>query len=116
MFYLTNLPAMLGAFQTNVNVLDAKHMMELPSTAYIFRMVILCEDSIKKLTKASSLMNIVVLNLHGNSLTKVKPLQNLPLLKKLILSFNELARLDDIVQLVKVLLFLLCFVFFLSFI
>ena len=64
-------------------------------------MSILSEEAIKKLTKATSLMNIEVLNLHGNGLSKVKQLQNLPLLKRLILSFNELTRLDDIVQLVN---------------
>ena len=60
----------------------------------------LSEEVLKNVAKVTSLLNIEVLNLHDNGLTKVKELQSLPLLKKLILSFNELTRLDDVSQLV----------------
>jgi len=72
----------------------------LTGSIYHYRLVALSEDVLMKMTNVTSLLNIEVLNLHDNGLVKVKELQSLPLLKKLIISFNELTRLDDVAQLV----------------
>ncbi|XP_064621486.1 leucine-rich repeat-containing protein 9-like isoform X3 [Lineus longissimus] len=60
------------------------------------RLIQLTEDLLLKLTKASSLVKVTVLNLHGNGLNRLKHLNSMPVLKKLIISFNEFVRLDDI--------------------
>ena len=57
-----------------------------------------------KTTRATCLNNIRVLNLHGNGLSKLRNLSNMPQLRRLIISFNELTRLDDLCNLVSVLL------------
>ena len=42
-----------------------------------------------------------VLNLHGNGLSRLKHVNCMTALKKLVLSFNELSRLDDISHMVR---------------
>lgn len=64
-------------------------------------MACLSEDVILKTLRVQSLMQISVLNLHGNSLTKLKCLQGMTLLRKLIISFNEMTRLDDLAHMVQ---------------
>ncbi|XP_070698683.1 leucine-rich repeat-containing protein 9 [Pempheris klunzingeri] len=46
--------------------------------------------------RANVLSQITVLNLHGNSLSKIKEISRLTALRHLTISFNELTRLDDI--------------------
>ncbi|ESO85654.1 hypothetical protein LOTGIDRAFT_155146 [Lottia gigantea] len=60
------------------------------------RLVTLSEDILLKIGRASSLTSITTLNLHGNGLTKLKYIQSLKSLKRLIVSFNELTKLDDL--------------------
>ena len=67
----------------------------------LFRIVQLSEASVTKLAGGVSINNITSLNLHGNGLQKIRPLQNLHSLKKLIISFNELSKLEDISHMVS---------------
>ncbi|XP_039994007.1 leucine-rich repeat-containing protein 9 isoform X3 [Xiphias gladius] len=46
--------------------------------------------------RANVLSQITVLNLHGNSLSKIKEISRLLALRHLTISFNEFTRLDDI--------------------
>ncbi|XP_071353639.1 leucine-rich repeat-containing protein 9 isoform X2 [Trachinotus anak] len=46
--------------------------------------------------RANVLSQITVLNLHGNSLSKIKEICHLTALRHLTISFNEFTRLDDI--------------------
>ncbi|KAI3367720.1 hypothetical protein L3Q82_026558, partial [Scortum barcoo] len=46
--------------------------------------------------RANVLSQITVLNLHGNSLCKIKEISHLTALRHLTISFNEFTRLDDI--------------------
>uniref|UniRef100_UPI0037E8E735 leucine-rich repeat-containing protein 9 n=1 Tax=Semicossyphus pulcher TaxID=241346 RepID=UPI0037E8E735 len=46
--------------------------------------------------RANVLSQITVLNLHGNSLSKIKEISHLTALRHLTISFNEFTRLDDI--------------------
>ena len=63
-------------------------------------MVTLTEELLLKTAKSETLSSITHLNLHGNGLTKLKHIQSLVSLKKLIVSFNELTRLDEITHMV----------------
>ena len=71
------------------------HFSEFP------RLIALSDELLLKLSKARSLSGISVLNLHGNGLTRLKPLQSLSHLKHLTVSFNELTKLDDLSNLVR---------------
>ena len=66
-----------------------------------FRLIALTEEILLKFLKTDSLANVSVLNLHGNGLTKLKHLAGMPNLKKLVISFNDLTRLDDVAHLVR---------------
>lgn len=46
--------------------------------------------------------NVQVLNLHGNSLNKIKEISSLTELRRLNISFNKFAHLDDISHMVRV--------------
>ncbi|KAM9708384.1 leucine-rich repeat-containing protein 9 [Menidia menidia] len=48
------------------------------------------------LARANILSQITVLNLHGNSLIKIREISSLTALRHLTISFNEFTRLDDI--------------------
>ena len=65
------------------------------------RLIGLSESVMLKISKARTITNIQYLNLHGNGLTKVKEVQALPQLKRLIISFNELTRLDELAHMVR---------------
>jgi len=67
------------------------------------RLIALTDELMLKITAQQELEHITVLNLHGNGLCKLKPLQGLRLLKKLVVSFNELSRLDDLAHMVIIL-------------
>ena len=66
-----------------------------------YRLINLTEDLLLRTTKMASLLGITVLNLHGNGLSKLTHLNSLSVLKRLIVSFNELTKLDSIAHLVS---------------
>ncbi|NWX82753.1 LRRC9 protein, partial [Nothoprocta pentlandii] len=57
------------------------------------------EKAILSVAKASVFSQVKVLNLHGNSLRKLRDISRLKRLQKLIISFNEFTSLDDICDL-----------------
>uniref|UniRef100_A0A8C5N450 Leucine rich repeat containing 9 n=1 Tax=Leptobrachium leishanense TaxID=445787 RepID=A0A8C5N450_9ANUR len=54
------------------------------------------ETTILLVAKANVYSQITVLNLHGNSLSKLKDIGRLGSLKKLIISFNDFSTLEDV--------------------
>ena len=72
------------------------------SETYYFRLIAVTDDLLLKITNQTELDHITVLNLHGNGLTKLKPLQALKMLKRLVVSFNELTKLDDLAHMVTI--------------
>lgn len=74
-------------------------MKSYPLPPY-YRLVTLNDELLLKISKCDALANITVLNLHGNGLTKLKNLQSLSALRKLIVPFNELTRLEDLAHMV----------------
>lgn len=60
------------------------------------RLIALTDELLLKITGQEELEHITVLNLHGNGLSKLKPLQPLRMLKRLVVSFNELTKLDEL--------------------
>ncbi|KAK3738851.1 hypothetical protein QZH41_015070 [Actinostola sp. cb2023] len=60
------------------------------------RLIALTEELLLSHSNVDSLQNITVLNLHGNGLTRLKYINTIVQLKKLIVSFNELIKLDEI--------------------
>ena len=67
------------------------------------RIAHLAEEAILNAAGVTALSNVRVLDLHGCGLTKLRQMQSLPHLRKLVVSFNDLTRLDDICHLVSVL-------------
>ncbi|NXD08865.1 LRRC9 protein, partial [Nothocercus nigrocapillus] len=57
------------------------------------------EKTMLSVAKASIFSQVKVLNLHGNSLSKLRDISKLKRLQKLIISFNEFTSLDDIYDL-----------------
>ncbi|XP_010216399.1 PREDICTED: leucine-rich repeat-containing protein 9-like [Tinamus guttatus] len=57
------------------------------------------EKTMLSVAKASIFSQVKVLNLHGNSLNKLRDISKLKRLQKLIISFNEFTSLDDIYDL-----------------
>ena len=53
-----------------------------------------------KYAKVSSLSHITVLDLHGLGLTKLRHIHTLTNLKRLVVSSNQLTRLEDVGQMV----------------
>ncbi|XP_072533364.1 leucine-rich repeat-containing protein 9 [Salminus brasiliensis] len=60
------------------------------------KLLSLDEKSILTAARANVLSQITVLNLHGNSLSKLKEISCLTALRHLTISFNEFTHLDDI--------------------
>ncbi|XP_015205713.2 leucine-rich repeat-containing protein 9 isoform X1 [Lepisosteus oculatus] len=60
------------------------------------KMISLDEKTMLTVARANVLSQITVLNLHGNSLNKLKDVSRLTALRKLTISFNEFTHLDDI--------------------
>ncbi|XP_063295570.1 leucine-rich repeat-containing protein 9 [Pelobates fuscus] len=60
------------------------------------KIVSLDETTILSVAKANIYSQITVLNLHGNSLSKLKEIAKLNGLRKLVISFNEFSTLEDI--------------------
>uniref|UniRef100_A0A8C8RA21 Leucine rich repeat containing 9 n=1 Tax=Pelusios castaneus TaxID=367368 RepID=A0A8C8RA21_9SAUR len=63
------------------------------------KIVCLDERTVLSVAKANICSQIVVLNLHGNSLSKLRDISRLTGLRKLIVSFNEFTSLDDVYHL-----------------
>ncbi|XP_025062921.1 leucine-rich repeat-containing protein 9 [Alligator sinensis] len=63
------------------------------------KIVCLDEKTVLSVAKANIYSQIMVLNLHGNSLSKLRDIPRLIGLRKLIVSFNEFTSLDDICHL-----------------
>ncbi|KAJ8411732.1 hypothetical protein AAFF_G00153700 [Aldrovandia affinis] len=60
------------------------------------KMASLDEKTLLTVARANVLSQITVLNLHGNSLNKLKEISRLTALRRLTISFNEFTHLDDI--------------------
>ncbi|XP_036398728.1 leucine-rich repeat-containing protein 9 [Megalops cyprinoides] len=60
------------------------------------KLLILDEKTVLEAARANVLSQITVLNLHGNSLSKLKEISCLTALRQLIISFNEFTHLEDI--------------------
>ncbi|XP_068110533.1 leucine-rich repeat-containing protein 9 [Hyperolius riggenbachi] len=60
------------------------------------KIISLDESTILSIAKASAYTQITILNLHGNSLSKLKEISKLHGLRKLIISFNEFSNLEDV--------------------
>ncbi|KAK7904383.1 hypothetical protein WMY93_016990 [Mugilogobius chulae] len=60
------------------------------------RLLMLDDKMLLSVAQANVFSQITVLNLHGNSLSKLKDLSRLTALRHLCISFNEFTRLDDI--------------------
>ncbi|KAM7375862.1 hypothetical protein PAMP_005628 [Pampus punctatissimus] len=60
------------------------------------RLLGLDEKILLNVARANVLSQITVLNLHGNSLSKIKEISRITALRHLTISFNEFTRLDDI--------------------
>ncbi|XP_039597283.1 leucine-rich repeat-containing protein 9 [Polypterus senegalus] len=60
------------------------------------KIISLDEKTILSVCKANILSQITILNLHGNSLNKLKDLSCLTSLRKLSISFNEFTHLEDV--------------------
>nr|XP_008166478.1 leucine-rich repeat-containing protein 9 isoform X7 [Chrysemys picta bellii] len=63
------------------------------------KIVCLDEKTVLSVAKANIYSQIAVLNLHGNSLSKLRDISKLTGLRKLIVSFNEFTCLDDVYHL-----------------
>ncbi|KAM3920127.1 leucine-rich repeat-containing protein 9 [Leptodactylus fuscus] len=60
------------------------------------KIITLDEGTILSIAKANTYSQITILNLHGNSLSKLKEISKLQGLQKLVISFNELTSLEDV--------------------
>lgn len=60
------------------------------------KLSVISERDIRELTGYSDLSCLTVLNLHGSNLSRLTSFKNCTSLKKLILSFNDLSRIDEI--------------------
>nr|XP_033808784.1 leucine-rich repeat-containing protein 9 isoform X2 [Geotrypetes seraphini] len=60
------------------------------------KIISLDEKTVLSVAKARISSDVVVLNLHGNSLTKLKDIARFTGLRKLIISFNEFSSLEDV--------------------
>ncbi|XP_073427348.1 leucine-rich repeat-containing protein 9 isoform X2 [Dendrobates tinctorius] len=60
------------------------------------KIITLDEGTILSIGKANMYSQITILNLHGNSLRKLKEISKLHGLRKLIISFNEFTSLEDV--------------------
>ncbi|XP_013926947.1 PREDICTED: leucine-rich repeat-containing protein 9-like [Thamnophis sirtalis] len=63
------------------------------------KIICLDEKTVMAVSKVNTYSQIVVLNLHGNRLTKLRDISRLTGLRKLIISFNEFTCLDDVYHL-----------------
>ncbi|XP_013396331.1 leucine-rich repeat-containing protein 9 [Lingula anatina] len=78
---------------------DADVLMMEPIIKPRPRFITITDELVLKVANCDNLINVTELNLHGNGLNRLRNLNNVPNLKKLIVSFNELTKLDDIAHL-----------------
>lgn len=64
--------------------------------SYLFCRVNLTDKLLLKSSKLDALHKITSLNLHGSGLTKLRHMYLLVNLRNLVVSFNELTRLDEL--------------------
>ena len=68
---------------------------------YLFlRLLELTEDMLLKHCSVESTKNITILSLHDCGLSRLKNINHMANLKKLVVSFNNLTKLDDITSMV----------------
>ncbi|MEE6494039.1 hypothetical protein FKM82_017005 [Ascaphus truei] len=60
------------------------------------KIISLDEKTVLSVARANIMSQITVLNLHGNSLSKLKDISKLNGLRRLIISFNEFSSLEDV--------------------
>ena len=77
---------------------------------YFRRLVELTEEVLLKYCSVDSVKNITVLNLHDSGLTRLKNINHLANLEKLVVSFNGLSKLDDITSMVNCSCSLNCYI------
>ncbi|XP_039175437.1 leucine-rich repeat-containing protein 9 isoform X3 [Crotalus tigris] len=82
---------------------DLQHDDEVLSMEPIIKpkpkIICLDEKTVMAISKANIYSQIIVLNLHGNRLTKLRDISRLTGLRKLIISFNEFTCLDEVYHL-----------------
>uniref|UniRef100_A0A3Q3GI00 Leucine rich repeat containing 9 n=1 Tax=Labrus bergylta TaxID=56723 RepID=A0A3Q3GI00_9LABR len=105
------LPEYIIYFEYTTGVLDSYCTNNTPSNDIILdkevhsmepvlkpqpKLLSLDDKVLLNVARANVLSQITVLNLHGNSLSKIKAISHLTALRHLTISFNELTHLDDI--------------------
>ncbi|KAJ7990764.1 hypothetical protein DPEC_G00290290 [Dallia pectoralis] len=88
-------PGMDNTFTHDIN-LDKDILDMEPALKPRPKMLFLDEKTLLNVARANVLSQITVLNLHGNSLNKLKEISHLTALRHLTISFNEFTHLDDI--------------------
>ncbi|XP_031746458.1 leucine-rich repeat-containing protein 9 isoform X3 [Xenopus tropicalis] len=89
---------------SNENAEDVSHDLKLDEDAIALepflkpkpKIISLDEKTVLSVARANIYSQITVLNLHGNSLSKLKDISRLNGLRKLIISFNEFSSLEDV--------------------
>nr|XP_046268045.1 leucine-rich repeat-containing protein 9 isoform X2 [Scatophagus argus] len=82
--------------RSNDIILDGKVLNMEPVLKPHPKLLSLDDKILLNVARANVLSQITVLNLHGNSLSKIKEISRLKALRHLTISFNEFTRLDDI--------------------
>ncbi|XP_069571028.1 leucine-rich repeat-containing protein 9 isoform X2 [Brachyistius frenatus] len=82
-------------------ILDNSTLNIEPVLKPVPKLLSLNDKILLNVARANVLCMITVLNLHGNSLRKIKEISSLLALRHLTISFNEFTRLDDICHLPK---------------
>ncbi|XP_054470363.1 leucine-rich repeat-containing protein 9 [Anoplopoma fimbria] len=81
---------------TNDIILDREVLNMEPVLKPQPKLLSLDDKILLNVARANVLSQITVLNLHGNSLSKIKEISRLTALRHLTISFNEFTHLDDI--------------------
>lgn len=82
-----------------LNVARANVLSQITVSGKKTNLLLSC--SLPTSSSLSNLLCLQMLNLHGNSLSKVKEISSLTALRHLTISFNKFTRLDDICHMVK---------------
>ncbi|KAG7238506.1 hypothetical protein INR49_030779 [Caranx melampygus] len=81
---------------SNDIILDKEVLSMEPVPKALPKLLGLDDKILLNVARANVLSQITVLNLHGNSLSKIKEISHLTALRRLTISFNVFTRLDDI--------------------
>uniref|UniRef100_A0A3B4XI37 Leucine rich repeat containing 9 n=1 Tax=Seriola lalandi dorsalis TaxID=1841481 RepID=A0A3B4XI37_SERLL len=81
---------------SNDIILDKEVLNMEPVLKALPKLLSLDDKILLNVARANVLSQITVLNLHGNSLSKIKEISHLTALRHLTICFNEFRRLDDI--------------------